>query len=197
MITPEQRAHFLREVRSGASRKLAASVAGIPRSSLYAALNADPSFACDLSEAREGTHPAPEISGEDQTPVGADLSVAQAAAFCKEIYRHRNVRLAAISAHVDLDPDRLRPVDMTPRQRELTRAFLDAITAPEPAPPPTPRELAQQALAEWLKGQPFPADVDVDELKALSPRAAVGFEQQCLVREAERAAHGEPDEPAE
>lgn len=66
-----------------------------------------------------------------------------------------------------------RPVnmdDLTPRQRRLVMELL----SPEPAPPPTPVDLAQDALNGWLRGEPWPAELDrdvVDALRHLSVRA--------------------------
>jgi hypothetical protein len=73
---------------------------------------------------------------------------------------------------------RIRPSDLTLRQRRLVRAFLADFDEPTPAPQPEPAPSAeQQALDAWLSGSEWPrdAELNVAELERLSTRAANSY----------------------
>lgn len=85
---------------------------------------------------------------------------------------------------------RIRPCDLTPRQRRLVRDFLDAFDAPPTPAEMTPAERTQHALDQWLAHKEWSDDCPPDEtiLGKLSRRALADWRRHQLLREAERAA---------
>lgn len=189
-ITPEQRARFLSEVRSGADIKTAAEVAGIHRPRVYTLRDRDPRFAAELEQARAAARPAPGPRYDDRAGlarIDETLDRDMITEFVKALRRTGRIPAACLEVGIDMFPDRVKPGDLSPKQRAAVRDLLAALDEP---PPPPVGSAEKQALERWLRGESWSRDeLDIPELRKLSPRAASDYERVLLIREAERAAN--------
>ena len=164
MISPELKNALARAVRGGQPLVHAAKALGVPRSSLYAERARDPAFAAQLDEARRPRAPEPTPDHGTVEDRGADAA-------------GRLVRGLSRAQKTVLRDALLKIRDMPPD-------------------PPTPAEIAGAALKNWLAGTSWAdidSELDADELRRLSQRAADDYDRWRMLREAERATHGGDD----
>lgn len=199
----------IRELKSGRTVSDTGRLLGVDRKTIRRWAADEPELAAVLERRQERTTTATDDRGPELTRYDSEdgLTREQVAEFCRQLHKTGSVRKAALAAHVDLFPNRIRPADIPKAARDHLRAALEALprepSSTAQSSPAQSRE--QQALSAWLRGDRWPDDpLDEGVLAKLSSRAADDYRhtQQSRAhvlarhRAAEQRSRVEPEDPS-